>query len=101
MQNFKEKVVAVTGASAGIGKVIAIKLAKNGVKVVLGARNTEQLKNVVEEIKNNGGEAVFVKIDENNKADLVQLVNVSLTRQHNNSIPTASTIYNLLLLLAY
>ncbi|PNW27270.1 oxidoreductase [Formosa algae] len=80
MQNFKEKVVAVTGASAGIGKVIAIKLAKNGVKVVLGARNTEQLKNVLEEIKNNGGEAVFVKTDVNNKADLVQLVNVAVTQ---------------------
>ncbi len=48
MQNLKEKVVAVTGASAGIGKAIAIKLAENGAKVVLGARNTELLEKVVE-----------------------------------------------------
>lgn len=80
MQNLKGKVVAVTGASAGIGKVTAIKLAENGVKVVIGARNTEQLEKVVEEIKSNGGEAVFVKTDVSNKADLVQLVNVAVTQ---------------------
>ncbi len=80
MQNLKEKVVAITGASAGIGKTIAIKLAENGVKVVLGARNTELLEKVVEEIRNNGGEAIFVKTDVSNKADLVQLVNVAVTQ---------------------
>ncbi|RDC56518.1 SDR family NAD(P)-dependent oxidoreductase [Pedobacter chinensis] len=79
MQNLREKIVAVTGASAGIGKAIAIKLAENGVKVVLGARNTELLEKVVEEIKSAGGEAVFAKTDVSNKADLVQLVNVAIT----------------------
>ncbi|HEY0299612.1 MAG TPA: SDR family NAD(P)-dependent oxidoreductase [Arachidicoccus sp.] len=77
MQNLKGKAVAATGASAGIGKAIAIKLADNGVKVVLDARNSEQLEMVVEEIKNNGGEAVFVKTDVNQKEDLVQLVNAA------------------------
>lgn len=80
MENLKEKVVAVTGASAGIGKAIAIKLAENGVKVVLGAKNAEQLEKVVEEIKSNGGGAVFVQTDVSNKADLVQLVNVAVTQ---------------------
>ena len=37
MRNLKQKVVAITGASAGIGKAIAMKLAENGVKVILGA----------------------------------------------------------------
>jgi NADP-dependent 3-hydroxy acid dehydrogenase YdfG len=80
MQNLKGKVVVITGASSGIGKAIAIKLAENGVKVVLGARNAEQLEKVVEEIKSNGGEAAFTKTDVANKADLVQLVNVAVTR---------------------
>lgn len=75
MQNLKEKVVAITGASTGIGKAIAIKLAENGIKVILGARNTELLEKVVEEINNIGGKAVFVKTDVSNKADLIQLVN--------------------------
>ncbi|WP_316798235.1 SDR family NAD(P)-dependent oxidoreductase [Pedobacter frigidisoli] len=38
MQNIKGKVVAITGASSGMGKAIAIELAKYGAKVVLGAR---------------------------------------------------------------
>ncbi|MGK9118083.1 SDR family oxidoreductase [Olivibacter jilunii] len=80
MQNIKDKVVAVTGASVGIGKAIAIKLAEHGVKVVLGARNTEPLEKVVEKIKRNGGEAVCTKTDVRNTADLVQLVNVTVTR---------------------
>lgn len=80
MQNLKEKVVAITGASVGIGKTIAIKLAENGVKVVLGARNVKQLEKVVEDIKNNGGEAIFVKTDVSNKTDLVQLVSVAITQ---------------------
>lgn len=74
----KGKVVAITGASSGIGKAIAVELAKNGVKVVLGARRTEQLRQLVEEIKNNGGEAVFTKTDVRNKTDLIQLVNVAI-----------------------
>jgi NADP-dependent 3-hydroxy acid dehydrogenase YdfG len=80
MQNLKEKVVAVTGASEGIGKSIAIKLAENGVKVVLGARNTKQLEKVVEKIKSNGGEAIFLKIDVRNKTDLIQLINAAITQ---------------------
>lgn len=74
MQNIKGKVVAVTGASSGMGKAIAIELAKNGAKVILGARRTEQLEQLVEEIKSKGGEATFTKIDVKNKADLVQFV---------------------------
>lgn len=80
MQNVKEKVVAVTGASAGIGKAIAIKLVENGAKVVLGARNTELLEKVVEEIKSNGGEAVCAKTDVSKKTDLVRLINIAVSQ---------------------
>ncbi|WP_207532959.1 SDR family oxidoreductase [Desertivirga arenae] len=78
MQNIQEKVVAITGASSGIGKAIAIELAKNGAKVVLGARRTEQLQQIVEEIKSEGGEATFAQVDVKNKADLVGLVNTAV-----------------------
>ena len=74
----KGKVVAITGASSGMGKAIAIELAKNGVKVLLGARRTEQLQQVVDEIKNKGGEASFAQIDVKDKADLVRLVNIAV-----------------------
>lgn len=75
MQNIKGKVVAITGASSGMGKAIAIELAKNGAKVVLGARRIEQLHQLVEEIKSKGGEATFAQIDVKNKVDLIRLVN--------------------------
>ncbi|MFA6059597.1 MAG: SDR family oxidoreductase [Taibaiella sp.] len=75
MQNIKGKIVAITGASSGMGKAIAIELAKNGAKVVLGARRTEQLQQIVEEIKSTGGEATCAKIDVKNKDDLIRLVN--------------------------
>jgi NADP-dependent 3-hydroxy acid dehydrogenase YdfG len=78
MQNIKGKVVAITGASSGMGKAIAIELAKNGAKVVLGARRAEQLQQLVEEIKSEGGDATFAQIDVKNKADLVRLVNTAV-----------------------
>jgi NADP-dependent 3-hydroxy acid dehydrogenase YdfG len=78
MQNIKGKVIAITGASSGMGKAIAIELAKNGAKVVLGARRTEQLQQLVEEIKSTGGQATCTTIDVKNKADLIQLVNTAV-----------------------
>lgn len=78
MQNIKGKVIAITGTSSGMGKAIAIELAKNGAKVVLGARRTEQLQQLVEEIKSTGGEATCTTIDVKNKADLVRLVNTAV-----------------------
>lgn len=78
MQNLKGKVVGITGASSGMGKAIAIELAKNGAKVVLGARRTEQLQQLVDEIINKEGEATFAQIDVKNRADLVRLVNTAV-----------------------
>lgn len=78
MENIKEKVVAITGASSGMGKSIALELAKNGAKVVLGARRTEKLQQIVDEIKIKGGEATFTKIDVKKKADLVRLVDTAV-----------------------
>ena len=78
MEILTGKIIAVTGASGGIGKAVAIKLGGMGAKLVLGARNTEQLEKVVEEIRGNGGEAVFAKTDVSSKGDLVQLVNVAV-----------------------
>lgn len=80
MENIKGKVVAITGASSGMGKSIAITLAKNGAKVVLGARRTERLQQLAEEIKDQGGEATFITIDVKSKTDLVQLVNTALQK---------------------
>ena len=52
-----DKVAIVTGASRGIGRAIAIHLARNGAKVVVAARDTKKLNEVVAEIEESGGEA--------------------------------------------
>jgi NADP-dependent 3-hydroxy acid dehydrogenase YdfG len=78
MQNIKGKIVAITGASSGMGKAIAIELAKNGAKPVLGARRTAHLQQIVEEIKSEGGDATFVQIDVKNKVDLIKFVNTAV-----------------------
>jgi len=80
MQNIEGKVVAITGASSGMGKTIAIELAKKGAKVVLGARRKEQLQEIVQEIKSKKGDAAFCRSDVTNKADLVRLVNTAVVQ---------------------
>lgn len=78
MQNLRGKVIAITGASAGIGRSIALKLAENGARIVAGARNTEKLKKLIGEIQSIGGEAVFVPMDVTDKADVGRLVNAAV-----------------------
>jgi len=46
----KDKVAVVTGASRGIGRAIALKMAECGAKVVVSARSTEALESLVKEI---------------------------------------------------
>ena len=59
MQNIANKVVIITGASSGIGEATALKLAKEGAKIVLGARREDKLKAIADQIKASGGEAVY------------------------------------------
>jgi NADP-dependent 3-hydroxy acid dehydrogenase YdfG len=71
------KVVAVTGASSGIGKAIALVLARQGAKVVLGARRADQLEKIAAEIQTAGGEAISVVTDVSLRTDLLNLVQQS------------------------
>lgn len=81
MQNqINGKVAVITGASSGIGKSIAMELAKCGAKVVVGARRGDQLKRIVEEIRDVQGEAIFVQCDVSKKEDLVKLVNAAVSQ---------------------
>lgn len=59
----QDKVIIITGASSGIGAATAKLLASKGAKVVLGARREEKLKQLVAEIQNAGGEAVYQLMD--------------------------------------
>jgi len=70
-----DRVAIVTGASRGIGRVIALALAGQGAKVVASARNAEALEKLTAEIKTQGGEAVAVVGDVALDADANNLIN--------------------------
>ena len=59
----EEQVVALMGASSGIGRETALRFAKRGAKVVVAARGEQGLDSLVEEIRRDGGEAVSVSAD--------------------------------------
>lgn len=52
MKRFANKVVWITGASSGIGKELAVQLAELGSKLILSARNTEELEHLRTTLKN-------------------------------------------------
>ncbi len=58
-----DKIAFVTGASRGIGRAIAVELARGGAKVALAARAVDKLEEVAAEIRALGREAYVVPID--------------------------------------
>lgn len=58
-----DKVAIVTGASSGIGRATAQSLAKNGIRVVLGARRRNNLEKLASEIQDMGGQALSCVTD--------------------------------------
>ena len=73
------KVALVTGASRGIGRAIALKLAAEGAKVAINyAGNTAKAEEVKAEIEKNGGEAILVQADVADSAAVEAMVNATV-----------------------
>jgi 3-oxoacyl-[acyl-carrier protein] reductase len=64
------KTALVTGASQGIGRAVALRLAKDGISVALAARNEEKLKEVAAEITGSGGNAAIFVLDVANEESI-------------------------------
>ncbi len=73
----KDKVVIITGASSGIGEATAKLLASQGAKIVLGARRTDNLKRIAEEIAQGGGQAVYQALDVTQQEDNDSIVKLT------------------------
>jgi NADP-dependent 3-hydroxy acid dehydrogenase YdfG len=75
-----ESVIAITGASSGIGEATARHLATRGARLVIGARRTDRLEALADEIRQDGGEVVPVEMDVTRRADLQRLVQTAVDR---------------------
>lgn len=73
-KNIAEKVVVITGGSSGLGEATARHLASLGAKVVLGARRTDKLEKIIQDITAAGGEAEFLATDVTVKSNVEALV---------------------------
>ncbi|GES33262.1 SDR family oxidoreductase [Streptomyces angustmyceticus] len=80
MSGIDGKVVAITGASSGIGEATALLLAERGARLVLGARRSERLAELVARIEAAGGTAVQTRTDVTRRADLHALVALAVER---------------------
>ncbi|MCR5845495.1 MAG: SDR family oxidoreductase [bacterium] len=80
MGRLQDKVIIVTGATSGIGRVGAKMMAAEGAKVVAAGRRQEKGDSLIEEIKAAGGEAIFVKTDVTVDADCDALVQAAIDK---------------------
>ncbi|MFE9580222.1 SDR family NAD(P)-dependent oxidoreductase [Nocardia sp. NPDC006044] len=76
---FADKVVLITGASSGVGKAVALRVASEGAAVVLGARGKDAGEQAAAEIRAAGGRALFVPTDVTVEADVERLTQAALT----------------------
>lgn len=74
----KDKVAIVTGGSAGIGKGIALEMAKAGASVVVAARNSERVETTVNEIKAMGNRALKVVADVTKREQVDNMIQQTL-----------------------
>jgi short-subunit dehydrogenase len=80
LKPINEQVIVITGASSGIGMATAILAAKGGAKVVLAARSEEAIKTLADDINKGGGEALFVRCDVSNRAEVEQVARTAKER---------------------
>lgn len=75
-----DKVIAITGASSGIGEAAARLLARSGAKLLLGARRTDKLAAIAREIESEGGTAVAAELDVTDRASMKAFVDLAVER---------------------
>jgi 3-oxoacyl-[acyl-carrier protein] reductase len=78
--NISSRVALVTGASQGIGRSCALRLASTGATVALAARNQEKLNELVREITGAGGKAAAFAVDVSDEAQIKSACKAAITQ---------------------
>jgi NADP-dependent 3-hydroxy acid dehydrogenase YdfG len=87
MASIKNKIVFITGASAGIGKATAYAFANEGAKLILSARRIDKVKQVAEDIAGKYNVEVYtLRLDVRNNAEVEETINLLPGRWRNIDI---------------
>jgi len=70
--NFTGKTFWITGASSGMGKAVAIALAKFNTRIIISGRDIDSLQNTAEEIEKNGSRARIELLDMQDPASIIR-----------------------------
>ncbi|MFN7090338.1 MAG: SDR family oxidoreductase [Allorhizobium sp.] len=78
MTNFENKIILITGASSGIGEATARALATAGATVVLGARRTDRLEELAQDMTAAGGRAIYRSLDVTSRDSVQSFADVAV-----------------------
>jgi len=79
MTDFKDKVAFVTGATAGIGRGIAVAFAKRGATVVVVGRNEKEGSNTLDRVHAAGSEGLFLKVDVAHEREVADAIDETIS----------------------
>ena len=80
MSRLTDKIAIVTGSSSGIGKAIALRFGQEGATVIVAARRMTLCQQTVQQIQQNGGEAIAVQTDVADERQVERLITESVSR---------------------
>jgi NAD(P)-dependent dehydrogenase (short-subunit alcohol dehydrogenase family) len=78
MNRLKGKVAIITGASSGMGRAAALLFSREGASVIVADIMEDQGRDVVEQIKKEGGKAEFIKVDVSNSQNVQNMIKFTI-----------------------